>query len=1105
MHLRIAFLAISLLILNTAYAAEEKLPAGFKISKLEVIPAKIELKNQFDYRQLLVTGILASGERIDVTRMVDVKSPAAIVSVSSRGLVRPVSDGAGAIDLALAGQTLTVPVAVSGQKQPYKVSFVQDVMPAMSRVGCNSGTCHGSAQGKNGFQLSLRGYDPLFDHIALTDDISGRRFNRSAPERSLMLLKPAGGVPHVGGVLMKPEDPYYQLLRSWIAEGVQLDLNSPRVTSIEIQPSSPVLPLIGMKQQVIVLARYSDGRVRDVTADAFITSSNVEVAKIENATIVAAERRGETAVLARYEGNYAAAPLIVMGDRSGFAWQETPEFNFIDTLVYKKLKNVKVLPADVCPDTDFIRRAYLDLTGLPPEPQVVRDFLSDSRPTRIKREELVDKLIGNPDFVQHWTNRWADLLQVNRKFLGEMGAKAFRDWIRDAVASNMPYEKFAYELLTKSGSNVENPAASYFKILRDPGEAMENTTHLFMAVRFNCNKCHDHPFERWTQDNYYQLSSYFAQVSRQPDPKYKGQQLPGTAVRPALPAVEIITDGKSGDVTHVRTGEKAAARFPFTLAEMPADNIARREQLARWITSKDNPYFAKSMVNRIWSYLLGVGLIEPVDDIRAGNPPSNPELLDRLTEEFIKSGFDVQQLMKTICKSRTYQHAIETNKWNADDTINYSHAYARRLRAEVLYDAIHRVTGSQSKLPGLPAGARAAELPDTSVQVPGGFLDLLGRPPRESACECERSNDMLLGPVLNLINGPVIANAINDPQNRLSKILAVEKDDAKVVEEIYLATLSRFPTTTELKLGVDALQGNDKAYAGLVAEREKLAAALSDYEKQLAAKQVAWEEESSNRTDWIVLDPSELKSSGGSTLTKLDDGSILAGGSVPDADVYTFTANTIGGITGVRLEVLPDDSLPAKGPGRNENGNFVLNEFKLSFAKLAENQKPMPIKFLDPQASFQQQGFNINRAVDNNAETGWAISPQFGKKQTATFQTERAIGFPEGTVLTFTIEQKFNGKKHSIGRFRLSVTTMKPPIRFESMPDNVSQVLKIERNQRTPQQQKVIDDFYRSQDQELVRLRRELAEHVLPVNARAMGAQDLTWALLNSPAFLFNH
>ena len=382
-------------------AGAEQLPPGAKVVRLEAFPASVELKTPFAYRQLLVTAHLDTGDAADVTRLAKVEAPGGLVEVSPAGLVRPKADGAGTLTVSLAGQTVKIPVTVSGQGAPYAVSFVRDVMPAMSKMGCNAGTCHGAASGKNGFQLSLRGYDPLFDHRALTDDIAGRRFNRSAPDRSLMLLKATGEVPHVGGVLTRPGEPYYRILHDWIAQGVGLDRDAPRVRKIEIFPKDPIVPVIGMKQQMAVLAEYTDGSVRDVTAEAFVESSNTEVAKVDKAGLAETVRRGEATMLARYEGAYAASTVIVMGDRSGFAWNDPPAYNFIDELVYEKLKRVKVLPSDVCTDAEFIRRVYLDLTGLPPTPEEVRAFLEDSRPSRQKRDELVDKLVGSPEFVEH--------------------------------------------------------------------------------------------------------------------------------------------------------------------------------------------------------------------------------------------------------------------------------------------------------------------------------------------------------------------------------------------------------------------------------------------------------------------------------------------------------------------------------------------------------------------------------------------------------------------------------------------------------------------------------------------------------------------------------
>jgi hypothetical protein len=1097
---------VASLSLGGSLRSAETLPPGAKLLRLEAHPAAITLKAPFEYNQIVLTGHLESGEQIDVTRMVELENSAKLVSVSPQGLVRPLKDGEGEVKFSLAGQSLTVPVKITGQKANYEVSFVRDVMPTLSKMGCNAGTCHGSAQGKNGFKLSLRGYDPAFDHQSLTDDLQGRRFNRAAPDTSLMLLKPTGAAPHVGGVLTQPGEPYYELLRSWIAGGVKLDINSPRVTSLDIFPKAPVVPLIGMKQQMAIQATYSDGSTRDVTAEAFIESSNQEVALADKAGLVTAVRRGEATMLARYEGAYTAATLIIMGDRSGFIWKDVPANNFLDTLVYDKLKAVKILPSDLCTDAEFLRRVYLDLTGLPPEPAVVREFLADARPTQVKRDAVIDKLVGSPDYVEHWTNKWADLLQVNRKFLGENGAKALRGYIRNAVATNMPYDKFADAILTASGSTLDNPPAAYYKVLRDADSAMENTTQLFLAIRFNCNKCHDHPFERWTQDQYYDLAAYFAQVGRKEDPKFKGQKIGGTDVESAKPLVEIISDLPNGDVRQPRTGKVAAPLFPYKYPGMAEPTGTRREQLAHWVTSKDNPYFAKSYVNRIWSYLLGVGIIEPVDDIRAGNPPSNPQLLDRLTSDFIASGFDVRQLMKLICKSRVYQQSIATNQWNADDNLNYSHAIARRLPAEVLYDAVQRVTGSVSRLPGLEPGARAAQLLDSSVELPGGFLALFGKPPRESACECERSGGMMLGPVLAFVNGPIVADAIKDRDNRLAKLTSTEKDDRKIVEEMFLAALSRLPTPKEMESGLQALAGHRDEYAKLVGEHQQMEADLAAYEATVPAKQEEWEKGLKAKTGWIVIDPATIKSEAGATLTKQADGSILAGGKNPSPEKYIVTAATkLKGITGIRLEMLPDPSLPAMGPGRAPNGNLVLNEFTVTAAPETDATNARPVVLHNPKADFSQDGFAVAAAIDGNKTTGWALAPQLGKRHLAVFECKEPVSFDGGTMLTFTLEQQHPDKVHNIGKFRLSVTTSKAPLELDGPPENVAKLLAIEPDQRTPEQKAELTKIYRAQDAELARLQRVLAERGKPGDPRLIGAQDLMWALLNSKAFLFNY
>jgi hypothetical protein len=1102
-------LSAALLILAAAQGplalAEEKLPPGARLVRIEARPPRVELHNRFEYAQLTLTGVLASGDHVDVTRLAHLNAPA-VVKVSPTGMVRPAADGEVALEVSLEGQSLRVPVRVAGQNAAFAASFVRDVMPVLSRLGCNAGTCHGSAEGKNGFKLSLRGYDPLADHRALTDDLEGRRFNRAAPDTSLMLLKCSGAVPHVGGVLTTPGEPYYELIRAWIAGGVKLDADSPRVTSLTLLPQSTVIALPRMKQQMAVLATYSDGRVRDVSAEAFLESSNTEVATVDRQGTVTAVRRGEATVLARYEGAYAAAGLVVMGDRGGFRWADVPEYNYVDHLVYEKLRRVKVLPSDVCTDAEFLRRIYLDLTGVPPEPEQVRTFLADPRPARVKRDEMVDRLVGSPDFVEHWTNKWADLLQVNRKFLGEPGAAAFRAWIRKAVAGNMPYDRFVYAVLTAGGSNLDNPPASYYKVLREPGPAMENTTQLFLAIRFNCNKCHDHPFERWNQTQYYETAAFFAQVGRAEDPRFKNQKVGGTDVEGAKPLVELISDTSSGEVTHLRTGQVAPPKFPFTHADMPRPDLSRRERLAKWLTSKQNPYFAKSYVNRLWSYLLGVGIIEPVDDIRAGNPPSNPQLLDALTKDFIDSGFDVRHVMRTICKSRVYQHSIVANAWNKDDEINYAHAVARRLPAEVLYDAIHRATGSVSLLPGLPPGARAAQLLDSAQDVPGGFLDLFGKPPRESACECERTGTLMLGPVLNLVNGPVVADAVKDPANRIAQLVSTQTDDAKLVEELYLAVLCRMPTAAEMKAAVQALKDGEEDYRQELAEHRRRAEALAAHQKALDARQPQWEADMRATPVWTTLEVAAAVSAGGAKLTRQPDGSVLATGKNPSPETYTLTLKTkLPRITAIRLEVLSDARLPGQGPGRAPNGNFVLNEFQVTALAAGEAGKPRPVPLHRAQATFSQEGYPVAAAIDGNPDTGWAVVPQTGRSHAATFELKTPLGDPKGNTLTVTMLQRYPGREHNIGRFRLSVTDAPVPLRQGELPEHVVGLLRVEPARRSAQQRAELTNYYRSLDAEWVRLTQALAQFPAPVDHRQPGAQDLVWALINSKAFQFNH
>jgi hypothetical protein len=768
----------ALLLLAPPALAADPAPAA-----LEVFPPSLTLDGPRDARRVLVTGRLDGGTKVDLTASATYEAPAG-VRFDAAGFARGTADGAYVVKVHAAGKSIDLPVVVKGRSEARPVGFVRDVAPILSRVGCNAGTCHGSAKGKKGFKLSLRGYDLEYDYAQLVDDLAGRRFNRSDPDQSLMLLKPTMGVPHEGGQVLRSDSPSYAVLRDWIAEGVKSDVGqSTRVESLEVFPPSVDLALEGHHQQLLVLARYPDGSTRDVTLDAIFSSSVPSVADCSNTGLVTAARRGEAAILVRYEGAYAARNVTVMGDRTGYAWTPRPSNNYIDTLVDQKLQKVKVLPSPLCDDAEFLRRVSFDLTGLPPEPEAVRAFLLDTSDNVAKRAKAIDALIASPEFVAHWTHKWADLLQVDRKKLGDKASWAFLRWIERAIATNLPYDAFVRSVLTAQGSSFDNPAVNYYRASKEPSVALENATQLFLGVRFSCNKCHDHPFERWTQDQYYGMAAFWGRVGSK------------TGTRPGE---QVVFDRGSGEVTHPKDGRVMPPGFPYTFgkANTPASQHSRREELASWLTAPDNPYFARSLVNRVWSYFLGRGIIDPVDDIRSSNPPANPELLDALEKDFLAHGFDLRHLMRTIANSRTYQASIATNEWNADDTINFSHASVRRLTAEQLHDAIDLAAGRRPRFPDVPSGFRANQLPDSQVNS-GGFLDLFGRPARETPCECERSSEVSLGQALNLVNGPTISDALVEPEGRIARLLRKNPTDAAIAEEIYLAALSRFPTEPE--------------------------------------------------------------------------------------------------------------------------------------------------------------------------------------------------------------------------------------------------------------------------------------------------------------------
>ena len=656
---------IMLLLVTPSLMGDEQPPAEVSsrtFTAIEVYPAELTLSSIRDSRRVLVTGVTNDGQRIDLSSKATVTTQSPVCQTDEAGFVAPLMAGDGTIIVEAEGLRAEIPVHVlSADVVP--VDFIREVNPILSKVGCNQGTCHGSQAGKNGFKLSLRGYDSVYDYRALVDDLSGRRFNRSEPAQSLMLLKPTQGVPHEGGFLFDEQSRYYKVLEQWIAEGCHYKEDAARVTGIEVFPATPLLQLRHDRQQLIVVAKYADGTTRDVTREAVFDTSNFEVATVSKQGLITAVQRGEAAALVRFEGHYAAAPISILGNRDGYEWVPQSELNSIDTLVNAKLQRMKIVPSGLADDAEFLRRASLDITGVPPASADVLAFVADPADSMTKRAAKIDQLLSSPMYVEHWTLKWSDLLLNRRKAVTERGVWSFRNWIRQSVASNKPYNEFAKELLTSGGSAFENPAANYFRIAREPNLVMENMTQVFLGTRFNCNQCHDHPFERWTQRQYYELSAYFADVGRRPLPD--GDEF-------------IFTMGAPAAVLNPDTNQPANPKFPFEHAGAIDVNGSRREQLSQWLTANENPYFARSIVNRYWSYFFGRGIIDPVDDIRAGNPASNPELLDALTKDFIASGYDLKKLIRTICNSATYQRSLETGPWNEDDSINFSQLMPRK-------------------------------------------------------------------------------------------------------------------------------------------------------------------------------------------------------------------------------------------------------------------------------------------------------------------------------------------------------------------------------------------------------------------------------------------
>ncbi len=751
---------------------------GSLLVALHVFPPDVELSTARDFQSLVVQAEYANGLTQDVTDQ-------AQWQIADQSLVRregnvlyPVADGQTEVLIQYGDRSVRVAVQVKHATVDRPISFRLDVMPVFMKAGCNMGSCHGAARGKDGFRLSLFGFDPEGDYYRLTREMNGRRINLAIPQESLLIEKALGKVPHTGGTRFSEDSPLYATLIRWLQAGAPNDPGpTPAVTEVQIFPDRAVLDGQGATQRLTVRARYADGTDRDVTGLAYFMSNNDNAAVVSQEGIVTAGNRGEAFIMARFETHTVGAHYISLPKGLEFVWQEIPEVNYIDTLVHQKLRKLRILASDVCSDEEFLRRVTLDITGLLPSPEEYQRFINDPSPD--KRARWIDELLNRKEFVELWVMKWAELLQI--RTTDQISYKSmlrYYNWLQDRIAHNVPMDQMVQELLSASGGTFTNPATNYYQSETDTIKVAENVAQVFMGMRIQCAQCHNHPFDRWTMDDYYGFAAFFAQIGRK-----RGED----------PREVIIFNSGSGEVRHPVGNRIMQPKF----LGGPIPDIQgkdRREVLAKWLASADNPYFARNLVNIVWAHFFGRGIIHPVDDVRVSNPPSNPELLDELAKRFAESRYNFKQLVRDICNSRTYQLSTSTSPSNEGDERNFSHAQPRRLRAEVLLDAITQVTETKNKFPGLPLGARAVQIANGSTST--YFLTTFGRATRETVCSCEVVTEPNLSQALHLINGETIHQKIREGAV-VPRLLQAGLNPEQVIEQLYVRCLTRQPTEKE--------------------------------------------------------------------------------------------------------------------------------------------------------------------------------------------------------------------------------------------------------------------------------------------------------------------
>ena len=765
-------------------------------TELAVLPENPMLFGKGAEQRLVVIVHHGDGRTEEVTEQAHFRSMRpAVATVSEDGLVQAKAFGGARIEArygSLSGGTVALVQRAEARRRS---TFSGDVLPVLTKLGCNGGNCHGAMGGQNGFKLSLFGYHPSDDHAMIVNAAGGRRIDLAAPEESLLLRKPTFQEAHGGGQILEAGSDDYRTLLAWIRDGARLEpAVNRRLVGVAVHPSEIVLHGLDQTLQLLVTARFSDGSESDFTGLAHFESNDPTIADVDDDGVLRSGRRGETAVLVRAMGEVVAARVGVVTAKHAVPRTETD--HFIDRHVFRKLEELHVPPSGLADDATFLRRAYLDIIGEIPSSDEVREFLASSDPA--KRARVVDRLLERPEYADFWSLYWGDHLNNTKQLLYNKGPYTFTRWLYEAFRANMPYDEFVRKLMTSSGNMYDSPATSFYPLMKKPLDLAAQTSQLFLGVRIDCARCHNHPMERWTQADYNGMAAFFSQV------KYKGGVGPRNNERTLYLEFERA-------FTHPENGKTYRPKYlggPYAGADPMSD---RRAELVDWMTSADNPFFSRAIVNRMWKQFMGRGLVEPVDDFRDTNPASNPGLLDELARNFVQSGYDLHHLIRSITSSRAYQLSSVPTHGNKDDTVGYSHFYIRRLSAEQLLDSIARATGVPEEFFSFYPGTRAAQLPEP--EVPSYFLDVFDRPSRQLVSD--RVTTSSLNQALHLVSGDTVQDKVADDRGVLRHLLAEGLGHAEILEELHLRTLSRYPTPSEIRDAEAAVHNSPTRERGL--------------------------------------------------------------------------------------------------------------------------------------------------------------------------------------------------------------------------------------------------------------------------------------------------